>query len=187
VYLLIPGKETAMKYTIKLFALSFVLSLGYIVPSPSAQTPNNISQLPTGKWVLAHHPYSRPGYEKMPMVITSVKGDATKGLEISVTELRNQTSKSVKTYKLSWYLYRTDDPNLILLKGDTPFVYPGKLAANERRQVDIPVVAFIDIYKPLMKNGSLTGNFVIDVAVTEVQFNDGTTWKGEGIPAELKK
>lgn len=164
-----------MKYRIKMLALAAVLCGALPLAPTMGQVTKGGFQLPSGSWTLTHHSYSRPGYEAMPIVVMGVKGDATKGLAITVVGLKNQTAKPVDTYKLTWYLYETANPNRILQKGETPFIYPGRLAANEQQAVDIPVVSFINICKPLVKDGSLKGNFAIDVAVTEVRFEDGTT------------
>lgn len=176
-----------MKYRIWMFAVAAALCAALPLGPAMGQVTKEGRQLPSGSWTLTHHSYSRPGYETMPIVVTSVKGDATTGLTISVVGLKNQTAKSVETYKLTWYLYETENPNRILQKGETPFIYPVSLAANEQRGVDVPVVSFINICKPLVKDGSLKGNFAIDVAVTEVRFENGTTWKGKGIPAKSKR
>jgi len=176
-----------MKHRIKVLGLAAALCAALPLGSTLGQVTKGGFRLPSGNWTLTHHSYSRPGYEAMPIVVTSVKGDATKGLAITVVGLKNQSAKPVDTYKVTWYLYEKENPNRILQKGETPFVYPGSLAANEQSEVDIPVVSFINICKPLVKNGSLKGNFAIDVAVTEVRFDDGTTWKGKGMPAKSKR
>ena len=172
---------------IKGLVLTLILSVAFSASLSSAQQANQSLQLPGGKWTLSHHPYSRPGYEKMPLLVTGVKGDATQGLAISVAAMASRTSKPIMGYKLNWFLFNEKEPNRVLQTAATPLIYPAQFSANESRQVDIPVVSFIKIYKPLLKDGQLSGDYRIEVAVSEVQFADGTTWKAVGIPAALKQ
>jgi len=175
-----------MKYRIKILALVAALCATLPLDTTMAQVAKEGPSLPSGNWTLTHTPYSRPGYETMPILVTGVKGDAAKGLAISVVCLKNQTPKPIESYKVTWYLYEKELPDRILQRGETPLVYPANLGANQQRVVDIPVVSFINICNPLLKDGSLTGNFAIDVAVLEVRFEDGTIWRAEGMPTEVK-
>ncbi len=45
------------------------------------------------------------------------------------------------------------------------------------REVEYPVVSFGSIYQSLLKDGKLTGRFVIEVAVSEILYADGSRWK----------
>lgn len=43
--------------------------------------------------------------------------------------------------------------------------------------IDAPRISFTEIAKPLRKEGELNGDFMIVVAVEEVQFADGSRWR----------
>ena len=150
---------------------------GANVPS-SAQT-----QLPTGDWSFSHRPYVRPGAEAHPVRVTSVKGEASR-LEISAEAISNQSGKNVSGLRLSWYLTRDGEPNVVLRSGTTPTVFPLDIPSGASHQGNVPVMAFADVYQPLVISGQLRGRFVLEVAVTEVQYTDGTVWRAEGLPAK---
>ena len=53
----------------------------------------------------------------------------------------------------------------------------GEFASGTEREVEYPVVSFGSVYEPLVKNGKLMGRFVIETAVSEILYADGTRWK----------
>ncbi len=86
--------------------------------------------------------------------------------------------------KLGWYLSLKQDRNQILKQGATPLVsISGGLKAKDKTVIEFPVVSFAAVSKPLLKNGTLAGDFEIYVAVTEVVYENGSVWSRD----EIKK
>ena len=104
-------------------------------------------------------------------------GDVKNGVTITSVRLKNNSGKGVAAVKLSWYLFREQDPKNILRKGETPTLGVSGLPAGASKGVNHTVVSFGDIYKPLVKNGKLTGDFVLELAVGEIVYEDGSRWE----------
>jgi hypothetical protein len=134
-------------------------------------------QLPRGEWTLGFHPYLREGYNKVPVVVSSVTSKLDGGATVTGVGMLNRSGKRVGAVKFSWYLSTDEDPTSVLLHGETPLVaLSGGLPANGKSQAEFPVVSFAKIYKPLLKEGVLTGHFRIEIGVTEIIYEDGSTW-----------
>lgn len=146
-------------------------------------------ELPGGNWTLSTHPYMGPGYNSRPVIVTAVvsnlKGTATRVM------LENNSSKTVSAVKLEWYLMTDQDRSTVLQQGQTPFVTPsGTLPPGKARELKFPIVSFAKIYQPLLKNNVLAGDYRIEIAIAEIQYEDGSTWtasKGKSNSALSKK
>ena len=134
-------------------------------------------KFPPGKWTLRHPVISSLGLADAPLKITSVSADVKNGGTITSVRLTNNSGKAVTAVKLAWYLFRERDPKNILQKGETPVLGVKGLSAGASKGVDHPVVSFGNIYKPLVKDGKLTGDFVLEVAVREIIYEDGSKWE----------
>jgi len=143
------------------------------------------AQLPAGDWSFSHRPYLRTGADALPVRVMSVKGEASR-LQITAETIKNQSGKTVSELRLSWYLTREDEPNRILRSGTTPTVFPLNIPSGASLRAGVPVIAFVDVYEPLAVAGRLSGRFVLEVAVTEARYSDGTSWKAEGLPTNIR-
>lgn len=157
-------------------AISCVAPLSY---SAAQSTQDGKVKFPPGKWTLQHPVISRLGLADAPLKITSVTGDVKNGGTIAAVRLKNNSGKAVSAVKFSWYLFRDQEPQKILRKGESPVIGVASLASGSNRDVDYPIVSFGNIYKPLVKDGKLTGDFVIEVAVSEILYEDGSRWERE--------
>lgn len=134
-------------------------------------------QFPQGDWSLTHPVISQLGITDAPAEIINITGDAAKGLTITKVGLQNNSAKTISAVKFRWFLFRQDAPKKILNKGETPVIGLEGLPAGSEQAVEYPVVRFASIYQPLVKDNKLTGKFVIEVAVSEIQYADGSSWK----------
>ena len=85
--------------------------------------------------------------------------------------------KTLTAVRLVWYLSSQDSPQHILQQGRTKLLSlrrGGGIEAGETREVITPVVAFANVYKPLLRGGILQGKYLIQVAVGEARFDDGS-------------
>lgn len=132
--------------------------------------------LPSGKWSFSAHPFTGKGYESRPVVVTSVKIES-RSLSVTAVRIRNISSKAVNTVRFAWYLSNEKDNNVVLKQGETPVTYVDYgLAAGEAKTIKLPIVSFVDIYQPLLRNNQLDGDYRVDIAAVEVVFDDQSKW-----------
>lgn len=132
---------------------------------------------PGGNWSFSAQPYTGLGYESRPALVVSVATER-KSLSIAKVRVANHSSKTIAALKLGWYLSRTSDPNPVLQFGQTPSIpIHNGLPDGETSVLKLPVVvSFSKLHKPLSKEGRLEGQFRITVAVTEIEYEDGSVW-----------
>ena len=164
----------------KLILALLVLAMSCVVPlaySSVKATQDVQVKLPPGKWTLQHPVISRLGLTDAPLQITSVTGHVKNGGTITAVRLKNNSGKAVTAVKFAWYLFRDQEPQKILQKGESPVLGVTGLSDGSSKVVDYPIVSFGNIYKPLVKDGKLTGDFVLEVAVSEIIYEDGSKWE----------
>lgn len=149
---------------------------------------NADAQAPTRYSLLTFTPYNpaRVGFESLPVQITGAGGGKLgprEKFKILVSKLRNQTEKSVKAIRISYFIFKYGESDEVvpLETRQTPLI-PLHLAAFEQRNVDILVVNVDDI--PLLEYRS-GQRFHMEVAVTEVQYSNGSIWQGTDLPQKL--
>lgn len=146
------------------------LAVGYV--RNTAET----KQLPRNGWTVGFHAYRAEGFDLVPVRVTSVTSEGNKGL--TKVELRNRSSKSVTAIKVGWYVSTEGGPGTILAKGESALLgLPGALQAGENFQFSLPPVSLAKILKPVVKGKTLRGDYSVQVVVTEVVYDDGSTWK----------
>ncbi|HZI18359.1 MAG TPA: hypothetical protein VEY09_07160 [Pyrinomonadaceae bacterium] len=135
---------------------------------------------PPGKWTLSSGVYTGPQKDSIPVDVYSVLMEADRGFTVTEVGLYNRDLRDVAAVKLRWYLTETQKPNRVLLQGDTQLL--GVLIpAGGRQTLSYPVASFAKIATPLLKGGSLSGNYRLEVSVSEVQYSDETAWRaGDG-------
>jgi hypothetical protein len=121
-----------------------------------------------GDWSLACLPTLKP----QPVVDAySVTTNASKGLTITHVGVKNQTDKNAAAIKLGWRLFLEEDPKTNLRQGVTPLLGVS-LSPGERRVMEFPVVNASKVLATMLTDGKLRGKFRIEVAVTEVLFDE---------------
>lgn len=167
------GQKRVFTCLLILFALLLLVG----VNKNMGQGENTQRLFPLGNWSVGMHPYLGPGYDSIPVMVTGVTTDARRGIGVTKVSLDNQSGKNVKAVRLSWYLTIEGNPTSILLQGQTPLITrDGTFPAGSHLTIRYPVLAFASIYKPLVKNGALNGEFRIDILVSEILYEDGSTW-----------
>lgn len=131
-------------------------------------------RLPGGDWTVGFHLYQAEGFDSMPVRVIGVKSEGDKGL--TRVELRNRSSKGVAAVRIGWYVSTEGGPGTILAQGETSLL-SAPLHANESVQLSIPPVSLARILKPAVRSNTLRGDFSVQVAVTEIVYEDGSTWK----------
>lgn len=142
---------------------------------------------PDGNWSAAVQPDLSQGKdEAVPVVVSYVRsffGRGTwKGLKITGATLKSQSDKVVTATKIRWEVTTAGDQKSVLLRGETTLFTDLSLQARGRKEVNIPIFNFAKDARALAKDGTLEGEFVIRVGVSEARFEDGTSWReGESV------
>jgi hypothetical protein len=178
-----------MKKLVALTILALVAALFIVGDKSKGQSQTDAADvLPGGNWTLSSHPFMGPGYYSRPVVVTGVVSNLSG--TVARVMLENNSSKAVSAVRLEWYLTTEQDRSLVLQQGETPFVTPsGALPPGKYRELKFPIVSFAKIYRPLLRNNVLTGDYRIEIAVAEVQYEDGSSWtasqeKGKSVVAD---
>lgn len=161
----------------KLILALLILAISFVVPSTAQTIQEAQVSFPPGKWTLQHPAISRLGLKDAPLQITSVTGDMKKGGTITAVRLKNNSGKEVTAVKFGWYLFQDKEHSKILHKGESPVLGVAGFSNGSSKIVDYPLVSFGNIYKPLVKDGQLSGDFVLEVVVREITYKDGSKWE----------
>ncbi|HEY0544921.1 MAG TPA: hypothetical protein VGC91_05945 [Pyrinomonadaceae bacterium] len=134
-------------------------------------------EFPRGDWSVGSHPFLGTDSESTPVIVTSVTTDAKRGIAVTKVGLENLSKENVTAVKLTWRVSTEQASDKVLLQGQTPFITrDGGLPAGISLVLRFPVVTFAKIYQPLVKNGTLDGEFRIDISVSEILYEDGSKW-----------
>jgi hypothetical protein len=136
------------------------------------------AQLPPGTWAVRCSAFKMAGHESLPVAVTGVTSEVDKGIGVTSVNVTNRAGRRLAAVRLSWYLSTQDDPATVLRQGRTKLLNlkrAGGIDPGETREVVFPVVSFAAIHKPLLQGGVLNGKYVIQIAVSEARFDDGST------------
>jgi len=142
---------------------------------------------PAGNWFFrgADFDTNQTNNASLPVVIGGVtmymgKGNWLKYLMIESIVLVNRSGKPIKAFRLNWIIMTVEDHSAgknrdaALLEGQTDLIDPGLTNLGGRtKPFDLEVVKAA---KPLARNGTLNGDFIMRIRLSEVQFQDGTAW-----------
>lgn len=160
-----------LRLTLALTATLLLLGIGILGQAQGSSD----STLPDGDWTFSVHPYMGTGYDQRPVFVTATISDIT-GVVAGVM-LKNNSPGTVSAVKLEWTLTTEDNRASTLRSGQTPFIAPsGEIAPGKYKQLSFPIANFAKLSRQFLKRGVLSGDYRIDVAVSEVQYADGTTW-----------
>ena len=133
-------------------------------------------ELPPGKWTYSASPYTGADYSVNPVVVTSIGTDTA--LRTNLVQVKNRSDKPVAAIRLRWTLTTAQKPDVILRKGETERITSAEgFPAGKSLVLKHVVVSFSELSKPLLKQGKLDGDYLLTVAVGEIFFADGSTWK----------
>lgn len=165
-------------FVMAVLTLVVVATASLLVHSSFGQNKNDT--LPPGSWMVSAQPYLGTAYESQPVKVIGVVSDASHGFKVTSVGLKNTSSKVVSAVKLRWYITSEESRELVLLQGDTNSVRLGKgLPVGKSEYFETPIVSFGKVSKQLLRAGSLKGIFTIEVAVSQILYEDGSTWEGD--------
>ncbi|HEX8145109.1 MAG TPA: hypothetical protein VF553_21265 [Pyrinomonadaceae bacterium] len=128
--------------------------------------------------------YARPGHKSIPVEILRFKSEPLPDRKylIKVAELRNRSSKAVRALKFSWFLFNKKNLNEVLQTEQTPLFEIGRLRARSKLVVGIAILRPDEI--SYLKQETATGEFTLEIAVTEIHYEDGSVWEAKNLPAQ---
>lgn len=90
--------------------------------------------------------------------------------------VKNWSDKAVKAITLGWYVSDAQGTGEILARGQTAEL---KLSLPEEAKSDVitPSTSWADVLRPLMRNGTLKGDYDIWIVVNKITYDDGSVWK----------
>ena len=172
-------KLVPLSLIVILACLPSAISRQVIVQYPDSQAPTRFSLR-----TMSQYNPSRIGYESLPVQILSAGGGKLGPREkfrILVSLLKNQTEKNIKAVRFSCFIFKFSDWDEVIETRQTALI-PADLFAFEQRKVDILVGYVDDIPLLSYKPGE---EFHMEVAVTEVHYDDGSTWQATDLPQKL--
>ena len=174
---------------LKLF--STILFTLMLTASASFQTHAQQTEKPKEKecqlnfWDFTYPLMSFLGLADAPAKIISTSAGARTGVMLAGVDLKNLSGKPITAVKFQWFLYRVDkineiltpreNPNIIT-QGETTSIKIDECQPEEKCSVDYSIVWCKDIYKAFAEDNS-EGEPVIEAAVSEILYNDGSVWK----------
>ncbi len=150
---------------------------------------NLTREAPGGKWqVAARGDANQRLAEDAPAAVGRVQsllgGGKWMNLIVRKVDIRNNSLKTVRSVQLRWIISTDEVP--VVLDGYTPS-FDVAIPSKDARELELPpVVDFLALSKPLVKNGTLDGNFLLSLRVSKVTFEDGAIWEDEGTFKILK-
>jgi hypothetical protein len=136
---------------------------------------------PAGRWWAAILPdKNQKETFNIPVYVVGTRSYTASGrftnIILAAVMVKNRSSALVKKIALKWTLAETKDLTNSLLEGRTE-AFNAEVGSEEIKVVKTPRINFAKITRPLLKNGTLDGNYYLSVGVSSVEFDDGTSWK----------
>ena len=141
-----------------------------------------LEEIPRGKWGYGLS-YDTPQLKdtSAPVAISAVQSLSGGGMFLRVIKIKrvkieNRSPKTVNSVQLRWTIASPDEPQKVLLEGTTMFanIWVG---ANSSQVVEIPTIYPSLLFKPLARDGELTGRFQLTFGLQESRFADGSFWR----------
>lgn len=169
-----------------LVGLLVALTLYPILISPPSLAGIPRSQARYSLRTLTPYNPKRVGYESLPVKVIGAGGGKlgpNEKFKIFASGLKNEASKNVKAARFSYYIFKSDNLDDAIDSGQTDLIALD-LPAFEQRRERIHVVDVDDIPSLAYKQGE---EFHLEVAVTEVHYDDGSIWQSTDLPGKMNR
>lgn len=154
----------------------------------TAQTNSSVERaIQARNWGVSYGRYNplRAGYSALAVQVISVPGGKLGPAEkfrIFVSKLKNNSSKAITAVRFDWYLFDSYDLNKLVQTAKTP-LYELSLKPLAEVDADFFVTNVEDI--PILRDSNPVGTFHLEVAATEVHYEDGSVWLAKDLPGSL--
>jgi hypothetical protein len=175
------GEETVKRLRIGLILVLAAFCVPRLEKEAKAQSE---PQFNYSHFSLTFYAETRLGYQSLPVLLVGVgagKLGANEPFKIIASALRNTTAKKVTAVKFGWFIFSCREVEEVLEQGTSDFITVD-LDALQTRQVQIPVVNVDEI--PFFRN-QRKEQYRMEVAVTEVRYDDGSIWQGAELPQKI--
>lgn len=141
---------------------------------------------PKGNWRVAALPdKSQSENPGVPAFLTATRSLTASGrfsnLIVAGVTVKNRGNKATRNIRLKWFLVRANNPTLLVVTGQTA-TFRAEVGSGENIPVKTPRLNFAKLVKPLLKNGTLEGEFYLKIGVSFIEFEDGSQWEDAGEP-----
>jgi hypothetical protein len=163
----------------------YVIFNGSAMPKETAASQTT-SQLHNWNLTYGRYDTSRAGSNDLPLRVLSVPGGKLGPAEkfrIFVSRLNNNSNKAIIAARFTWLLFDARDLNKTVQKSQTELVNLN-IEAQTEVSVNIDIVNLEDI--PLLREKNPSGTFHLEVAATEVHYNDGSVWVAKDVPGRIR-
>ena len=146
------------------------------------QQNNPLTKLPDGNWSFGIYPYHGPDAQDFPVAVGLVTSEIAAGAGATRVGIVNNSNKTVAAVRFKWLLFEGERRDRVLQQGSTPLLaLRTTLAPDDKRILLYQVASLLKVYRPLLRNTVLNGDFEMEIFVGEVRFADGSKWRnGEG-------
>lgn len=138
---------------------------------------------PLGRWSGSFIPDFSRNSSNSPVVVTGngmLMGNAQwRNLQLTHVTLKNHSSKTVLGVQLKWFVTTKADPTTTLPPPGYTGLFEAKVLPGDTQEVECPLIKFSQATKYLIKNGTLEGDFFVQVKVYQVEFEDGSSWNDD--------
>lgn len=168
-------KDSRFKWATLLFTLLITISTTNAV---LGQQRNPLIKLPDGNWSFGIYPYHGSDGQDFPVVVGQVTSEIDAGVGATKVGIVNNSNKTVAAVKFKWLLFEGERRDKVLQQGSTPLLaLRTVLAPNDKRILLYQVTSLLQVYRPLLRNNVLNGDFEVEILVEEVYFTDDSVWR----------
>lgn len=100
-------------------------------------------------------------------------------LQLTHVTLKNFSAKTVAGVQLKWFISTKAEPEKVLPPPGYTGLFAARLQAGESQKVECPLIVFSRAATYLIKDGRLDGDFLLNVRVFQVEFEDGSSWNDD--------
>jgi hypothetical protein len=138
---------------------------------------------PPGRWSGSIIPDLSRNSSNSPVVVigtSTLMGNAQlRNLQLTDITLKNHSQQAVLGVQLKWFVTTRADPTKPLPPPGYTGLFEANVEAGETKKVESPLIKFSQAIKYLIKDGTLNGDFVVQVKIYQVEFSDGTSWNDD--------
>lgn len=137
----------------------------------------------TSKWHINYQSYHGGHKALAPVVINYVTGYLDGSTWRRRVGLQNMSSSKVLSVELTAHIHSEERPEALMAKSQlAPISWPNGVAAGAQVDVD-GQDDLVKMFEPLLQDGKLNGYYHIDVTVSKVFNQDGSTWEFKELPS----
>lgn len=170
------------RYSLHAIAVFIIIALAVCVPA----------QLRTNPWVSGLPDARQYEDDSVPVVLIglSMKPDKEYRERVGIKggRLKNRSSKIVKAIKLRWLSTTAEDSKKrerIFDQGEMESI-DVQIKEGQEREIDLPLPQLNEKLRRWIAEKPLDKGFIITIGVSEVFFEDGSSWKAEAINQTVK-